>query len=114
MNTMDKWNQENGGITKHHRGIERAHTAKLAHHLSSVAVREWEKALTGIVALPAAAALGVAATATYGAAIVERGFEIFEMAISEVGRSLAQQHDVEDHDRHERNEHPERGEPARA
>ena len=69
--------------------MERARTSQLAHHLSSVALREWEKALTGIVALPAAAALGLAATATYCAALLERGFEVFETAIGEVGRAVA-------------------------
>lgn len=114
-NVIDKWNQD-GNITAHSRGLERAHTAKLAHHLSTVALREWEKALTGIVALPAAAALGVAATATYGVAVLERGFEIFESAIGEVGRSLTQEH----HEHHDhvavehRGERTDRNDTARA
>jgi hypothetical protein len=68
--------------------MERARTAELAHHLSTVAVRQWEKALTGIVALPSAAALGLAASATYGVAMIERGFEIFEAALGDIGRTL--------------------------
>ena len=78
MNVMDKWSQENGGIRTTDRTLERARTAELAHHLSTVALRQWEKALTGIIALPSAAALGVAASATYGVAMLERGFEVFE------------------------------------
>jgi hypothetical protein len=89
MNVMDKWSQENGGSRPTDRAIERARTAELAHHLSTVALRQWEKALTGIVALPSAAALGVAASATYGVAMLERGFEIFEAALGEIGRTLA-------------------------
>jgi hypothetical protein len=89
MNVMDKWSQENGGLRATDRAMERARTAELAHHLSTVAVRQWEKALTGIVALPSAAALGLAATATYGVAIIERGFEIFEAALGDIGRTLA-------------------------
>jgi hypothetical protein len=65
-------------------------TAQLAHQLSSVALRQWERALTGVVALPAAAALGMAATAMYGAALIERAFEVFESAIGEIGRSIGQ------------------------
>ncbi len=88
MNVMDKWSQESGGLRPADRAVERARTAELAHHLSTVALRQWEKTLTGIVAFPSAAALGVAATATYGVAMLERGFEIFEAAIGEIGRGL--------------------------
>jgi len=80
----------NGIRRTEHVAIERARTAELANHLSSVALQQWEKTLTGIVALPAACALGVAATATYGVALLERGFEVFESAIGSVGQSLAQ------------------------
>ena len=115
MNVIDKWNQDNAVVTTHARGVERAHTAKLAHHLSTVAVREWEKALTGIVALPAAAALGVAATATFGVAVLERGFEIFESAIGAVGTSLTHGQDVAiEHRERVADRNNERSEPARA
>ncbi len=104
MNVIDKWNTENGAIRAHEQhSIDRRHTAHLAHHLSTVAVQQWEKTLTGIVALPAAAALGVAATATYGVALLERGFEVFESALGEVGRTLTPHHDMHPGaDRHER------------
>jgi hypothetical protein len=91
MNVMDKWSQENGGMRATDRTMERARTAELAHHLSTVALRQWEKALTGIVAFPAAAALGLAASATYGVAMLERGFEIFESALGEIGRTVSQE-----------------------
>ena len=67
-------------------------------------MQQWEKTLTGIVALPAAAALGVAATATYGVALLERGFEVFESALGEVGRTLTPHpHDMHPGaDRHDR------------
>jgi hypothetical protein len=94
MNVMDKWSQENGGVRPTDRTLERARTAELAHHLSTVALRQWEKALTGIVALPSAAALGIAATATYGVAVLERGFEVFEAAIGEIGRTIGHEDPV--------------------
>jgi hypothetical protein len=100
MNVIDKWSQENGGIRPVDRAAERARTAELAHHLSTVALRQWEKTLTGIVALPSAAALGIAATATYGVAMLERGFEVFEAAIGEIGRNFS--HDDVSRERRER------------
>jgi hypothetical protein len=102
MNVIDKWNTENAAMrTAGDRTIERTQTAQLAHHLSTVAVRQWEKTLTGIVALPAAAALGIAATATYGVALLERGFEVFELALGEIGRTLTPEQ--EGRERRERN-----------
>jgi hypothetical protein len=99
-NVIDKWNTDNGVLrTTGDRAIERGHTAQLAHHLSTVAVRQWEKTLTCIVALPAAAALGVAATATYGVALLERGFEVFEAALGEIGRTLTPEQDAHDRSR---------------
>jgi hypothetical protein len=86
---VSTWN--NGLRRTEQVAIERARTAELAHHLSSVALQQWEKTLTGIVALPAAAALGIAATATYGVALLERGFDVFESAIGSVGQSLTQE-----------------------
>jgi uncharacterized protein (DUF697 family) len=56
-------------------------------------LRQWEKALTGIVAAPAAVALTAAAVATYGVALIERAFEVFESAIGEVGRAVTQEQD---------------------
>jgi hypothetical protein len=88
MAVIEKWSGEDGIRRREDMATERARTAHLASHLSSVALRQWEKSLTGIIALPAAAALGVAATATYGVALVERGFEVLESAVGEVGRVL--------------------------
>jgi hypothetical protein len=88
MSTIDKWSDDNGIRRREEMTADRARTAHLANQLSSMALRQWEKALTGIVALPAAAALGVAATATYCVSIVERAFEIIESAVGEVGRTV--------------------------
>jgi hypothetical protein len=101
MNVIDKWNTENGQLATSDHAMARRHTAHLAHHLSTVAVRQWEKTLTGLVALPAAAALGVAATATYGVALLERGFEVFESALGEIGSTLNEGH-THGHEHHDR------------
>jgi hypothetical protein len=89
MTMMDKMvtDNSNGRLVER---MERNHAAHLAHHLSSVAVRQWEKALTGVVAMPAAAALGVAAVATFGVAVAERLFEVIESSVGEIGRTIAQ------------------------
>jgi hypothetical protein len=114
MNVIDKWNTENGAIRATERSIDRRHTAHLAHHLSTVAVQQWEKTLTGIVALPAAAALGVAATATYGVALLERGFEVFESALGEVGRTLTPHHEIHHHETDRRDRPADRAPEARS
>jgi hypothetical protein len=97
MTVMDKWSSNNGIRQREDQAMDRAQTAQLAHQLSAVAIRQWEKAITGMVALPAAAALGVAATATYGVALLERGFEVFESAVGEVGRSMTDRRDGNEH-----------------
>jgi hypothetical protein len=89
MSTIDKWaSEENGMRRREEHATERARTTVLASQLSAMAMRECERALTGMVALPAAAALCVAATATYGVALLERAFEVFEGAVGGIGGSL--------------------------
>jgi hypothetical protein len=70
--------------------MDRATTAQNANKLSTLALRQWERALTGVLALPTAAALSTAATVLYAAALVERAFETLESAVSEVGRNIGQ------------------------
>jgi hypothetical protein len=89
MSTIDKLSTEhmNGRLIERN---DRTRTAHLAHHLSSVALRQAERALTGVIAMPAAVALGVAAATTYGVAMTERMFEVLESAVGEIGRSIGQ------------------------
>ena len=89
MAAIDKWTSDDTVRRREEMAAERARTSQLAHHLSSMALRQWEKALTGVIALPAAGALGVAASATYCVAMLERSFEVFESAIGEVGRNVS-------------------------
>ena len=70
----------------HEIGQERMRSERFAHQLSEEAARQWQKALTGLIALPAAAALGVGAWALYAASFVERTFEIFEKSAQEMRR----------------------------
>ncbi len=89
MAAIDKWTSDDPIRRREDMAAERARTSQLAHHLSSMALRQWEKALTGVIALPAAGALAVAASATYCVAMLERSFEVFESAIGEVGRNVS-------------------------
>ena len=72
----------------------RERTQEAAQRLSLLALRNWEKALTGVVALPAAAALSTAATVLFATSILERTFEAIESALAEVGRRVGEDFDV--------------------
>src|SRR5260370_36174463 len=70
---------------------QHALTQETAQRLSVTALRQWEKALTGIIALPTAVALSTAASVLYATSVLEQGFEIFERSLVSVGRSIAQE-----------------------
>jgi hypothetical protein len=74
---------------------QRARTEDTAQRLSLVAMRQWEKALSGVIALPAAAALSTAAGFLFGASILERIFESLESTVSEVGRRVGREYDAQ-------------------
>src|SRR4051794_33345278 len=71
--------------------VRRQHalTSNTAQRLSVLAMRSWEKALTGVIALPTAFALSAAATVMYATSILEQGFEIFETSLGEIGRQVS-------------------------
>ncbi len=100
MSAMDKFGSENGMFSLER---DRIRTPRLATQLSSMAMHQWEKALTGAAATPAAAGLSVAAGATYGIATLERVFEVLESAMTGVGRRLVQDAAGGDSLRRERN-----------
>jgi hypothetical protein len=70
------------------RAMDRVQTSRLAHQLTVAAVRQSEKAMGGILAVPVATALAIGASVLYVAAFFERGFEIFESSVAEVGRHV--------------------------
>jgi hypothetical protein len=71
----------------------RERTQETAQRLSLIALRNWEKALTGVLALPAAAALSTGATVLFAVSILERTFELFETTIADVGRRVGEDFD---------------------
>jgi hypothetical protein len=74
--------------------VDRGHTTNLAHQLSVAALRQSEKAIGGLLAVPVAAALGVASAVMFMAAFFERGFEIFESSLAEIGENVRPARDV--------------------
>jgi len=72
----------------------RARNEETAQRLALVAVRKWESALTGLIALPAAAALTTAATAMFAASLLERAFEMLEGTVADVGRRVSDEYDA--------------------
>ena len=72
----------------------RERTQETAQRLSLIAMRNWEKALTGVLALPAAAALTTGATVLFAVSILERTFEMIETTIADVGRRVGEEYDA--------------------
>jgi hypothetical protein len=56
----------------------------MAAQLSREATRQWQRAIEGVLAVPAALALATAARTLYVAAFIERGFEIFQRSTEAV------------------------------
>jgi hypothetical protein len=92
----------------------RVRNEETAQRLALVAVRKWESALTGLIALPAAAALTGAATAMFAASLMERAFEMFEGTIADVGRRVSDEYDAHGEPREARDWRREEKTEARA
>jgi hypothetical protein len=67
---------------------QRRQVEQLAHTLAEQATDQWRKAIEGMVALPAAVAVGGAASALFAVGFVARGFEVFQRTALEVGDEL--------------------------
>jgi hypothetical protein len=57
---------------------QRRRVEDLAHSLRQQANEQWRKAIEGLVALPAAVTVGVAASTLYFVGFVTRGLEMFQ------------------------------------
>jgi hypothetical protein len=82
--------QSNGANREMIQAIEqqRRQVENLAHLLQEQATDQWRKAIEGLVALPAALAVGSAATALYAVGFVTRGFEVFQRTTSDATGEL--------------------------
>jgi hypothetical protein len=65
---------------------ERQRVVDLARTLSEQSVHEWQRAIEGLVALPAAVVTGAAASTLYAVGFVARGFEVFMLTAAEQSR----------------------------
>jgi hypothetical protein len=64
---------------------------EIARQLSREAIGQWEKAIGGVLALPAAVALSTAANTLFVAAFIERGFEAFQASAQALSREVENQ-----------------------
>jgi hypothetical protein len=65
---------------------QRRRVEELARMLSQQSVEQWQRAVEGIVALPAAVVTSVAASTLFTVGFVTRGFEVFQEASREFER----------------------------
>jgi hypothetical protein len=97
MNNAHRMGQQNGAREFQPTGEVarlRVKTQDTAQRLSLVALRNWEKAITGVVAIPAALALTTAAGVLFATSLIEHGFEIFELALVDLGRRVTDDFDA--------------------
>jgi hypothetical protein len=65
-----------------------------AHRMVLLAVRQWERAIGGLIAIPSAIAVSSAAGAMLVSSLIERSFEILERTASDVGRRVGEDFDA--------------------
>jgi hypothetical protein len=87
--TNDRYRPLSSDVTR-----PRERTEETAQRLSLIAMRNWEKALTGVVALPAAAALTTGAVVLFGVSILERTFEMLESTLADMGKRVGDEFDA--------------------
>ena len=73
---------------------QRNQTIQTTQRLALASLRQWEKALSGVVAVPAALALSTAACATFAASLVEGAFEILDSSLSDIGKRVGHEFDA--------------------
>ncbi|MDB4968990.1 MAG: hypothetical protein JWN44_4679 [Myxococcales bacterium] len=67
---------------------QRRDVERLAQTLSQQSMQQWQRAAEGIVALPAAIAVGFAATTLYIVGFVTRGFQALQQQADESSRQM--------------------------
>jgi hypothetical protein len=69
---------------------QRRRVEDLAHSLRQQANEQWRKVIEGLVALPAAVTVGVAASSLYFVGFVTRGLEVFQMQALDASQRMQQ------------------------
>jgi hypothetical protein len=75
-------------------------TERSAQRMTVLALRNWQKAAGGLLALPAAAAFTAGATALFVSALVERAFEMLELGIVDTAKRLGDDFDADGESRY--------------
>lgn len=93
MDIYERQQGNEGGMrqTQEAMAHERRQLEELAQLLSWQATEQWRKAVEGLVALPAAIAVGTAARTLYAVGFVTRGFEVFQRSAMELNRARAEE-----------------------
>ena len=74
-----------------HEGRPEARIQEEAFRLTWEAVRQGQRALSGLVAAPTSLALATAATVMHVAAFVEQALQIFQLSLDAVSRGMRQE-----------------------
>jgi hypothetical protein len=72
---------------------QRHQVEQLAMLLSQQSMQQWQKAIEGVIALPAAIVVGFAATTLYAVSFVTRGFEVFQRQAEEQSQMMRRMSD---------------------
>jgi hypothetical protein len=82
---------------------ERRQSERLARQLSNEAMKQWQRSMEGMLALPTAAALGVASSTLFMASLVARAFEVMQQStiairegMEETRRELREMSEMDD------------------
>jgi hypothetical protein len=96
MNTTNRITTASDSRLRNFNGdsISRERTQESAQRLSLLALRSWEKALSGVIAVPAAAALTTGAVVLFAASIIEQTFGLVETSLAEVGKRVSEELDL--------------------
>jgi hypothetical protein len=73
---------------------QRTLTQDSVHRMTVIAVRQWEQAARGLLAIPSAIAMTTAASAMLVTSIVERTFEVVELAFVDIGGRVGSDFDA--------------------
>ena len=88
-NGRDEWYQASEQ-TRRTAAEERRRSERLAKQLSRECMQQWQRSIEGMLAIPTAAALGIASSTLYVAAFLERGFEAVQASTEALRTGMEQ------------------------
>lgn len=88
-NGRDEWYQASEQMRRT-AAEERHRSERLAKQLSRECMQQWQRSIEGLLAIPTAAALGIASSTLYVAAFLERGFEAVQASTEALRTGMEQ------------------------